>query len=123
MCNHPYLCYSSGGQQPLLLGHFNDGLVRQAGKLYTLDRMFVKLRASGHRVLVFSTMTRVLDMLQVNADDWACLPFFFLKKKMYSSKSKVHIKSHHGICILCIPSFFFSGLCDLEIWIDVLAED
>lgn len=78
VCNHPYLCYSSGGQQPLLLGHFNDGLVRQAGKLYILDKMFVKLRASSHRVLVFSTMTRVLDMLQVHVDEFCFALFLFL---------------------------------------------
>ena len=29
-----------------------------------LDRILVKLRASGHRVLLFSTMTRLLDILE-----------------------------------------------------------
>ncbi len=38
-------------------------LVRQCGKFAVLDRMLVKLHASGHRVLLFSTMTRLLDLL------------------------------------------------------------
>ena len=29
------------------------------------DRMLVKLHATGHRVLLFSTMTRLLDLLEV----------------------------------------------------------
>lgn len=40
-------------------------LARQCGKLVVLDRVLVKLRAAGHRVLLFSTMTRLLDLLQV----------------------------------------------------------
>jgi SWI/SNF-related matrix-associated actin-dependent regulator of chromatin subfamily A protein 2/4 len=38
-------------------------LVRQCGKFAVLDRMLVKLHATGHRVLLFSTMTRLLDLL------------------------------------------------------------
>ena len=29
-----------------------------------MDRVLVKLRASGHRVLLFSTMTKLLDLLE-----------------------------------------------------------
>lgn len=39
-------------------------LVRQSGKFAVLDRMLIKLHASGHRVLLFSTMTRLLDLLE-----------------------------------------------------------
>ena len=35
----------------------------QCGKFAVLDRMLVKLHASGHRVLLFSTMTKLLDLL------------------------------------------------------------
>ena len=38
--------------------------VRQCGKMYWLDRMLVKLFYSKHRVLLFSTMTRLLDLVQ-----------------------------------------------------------
>ena len=30
-----------------------------------LDRILVKQKASGHRVLLFSTMTRLLDLLEI----------------------------------------------------------
>jgi len=39
-------------------------LVQASGKLTLLDKMLPKLRAQGHRVLIFSQMTRVLDILQ-----------------------------------------------------------
>lgn len=32
--------------------------------MFWLDRMLVKLHASGHRVLLFSTMTRMLDTVE-----------------------------------------------------------
>lgn len=61
MCNHPMLSY------PAHRGEAEGAaaLVRQCGKLVVLDRVLVKLRAAGHRVLLFSTMTRLLDLLQV----------------------------------------------------------
>ncbi len=41
----------------------------ECGKLVVLDRLLVKLRAAGHRVLLFSTMTRLLDLLQVQLSE------------------------------------------------------
>ncbi len=52
VCNHPmlsYPCYSDF--DPTLL-------VRECGKMEVLDRLLVKLHATGHRVLLFSTMTK-----------------------------------------------------------------
>ena len=62
MCNHPGLSY------PQLFGWAGDQLAPTCGKLLALDRMLVKLHASGHRVLLFSTMTKLLDLLQVRSD-------------------------------------------------------
>ena len=60
MVNHPCLSYP-----PERGGNFDgDLLVRSCGKLWLLDRMLVKLHASGHRVLLFSTMTKLLDTLE-----------------------------------------------------------
>lgn len=61
LCNHPCLSYP-----PERGGHLGGGelLVRTCGKLWLLDRMLVKLHATGHRVLLFSTMTRMLDTLE-----------------------------------------------------------
>ena len=39
-------------------------LLKQCGKFAVLDRMLVKLHATNHRVLLFSTMTRLLDLLE-----------------------------------------------------------
>jgi SNF2 family DNA or RNA helicase len=40
--------------------------VAASGKLALLDRMMVRLRAGGHRVLIYSQFTRTLDVLE----DW-----------------------------------------------------
>jgi chromodomain-helicase-DNA-binding protein 4 len=37
-----------------------------SGKLLLLDKMMVKLKADGHRVLIYSQFTRMLDILE----DW-----------------------------------------------------
>lgn len=67
LCNHPMLSY------PPAHWGVGDAIVRQCGKMVTLDRMLVKLKASGHRVLLFSTMTRLLDLLEVYLQ-WRELP-------------------------------------------------
>eukprot|EP00850_Spirogloea_muscicola_P005265 SM000024S07727 [mRNA] locus=s24:80145:88273:- [translate_table: standard] len=58
VCNHPYLSYAPRAAS------VNDEVVRSCGKLFVLDRALVKLHATGHRVLLFSTMTRLLDILE-----------------------------------------------------------
>jgi SNF2 family DNA or RNA helicase len=39
-------------------------LLASAGKLVMLDKMLRRLKDSGHRVLIFSQMTRMLDLLE-----------------------------------------------------------
>lgn len=58
MCNHPALSY------PADWGADQAELLRQCGKLCVLDRLLIKLHRTGHRVLLFSTMTRLLDLLE-----------------------------------------------------------
>lgn len=41
-----------------------DTLVRVAGKLQVLDRLLWQLRGGQHRVLIFTQMTRMLDILE-----------------------------------------------------------
>lgn len=38
-------------------------LVRGSGKLLLLDKLLLKLKDGGHRVLIFSQMVRMLDVL------------------------------------------------------------
>lgn len=59
ICNHPALSYPPEWQPPAA------DLVRACGKLAALDRVLVKLHAAGHRVLLFSTMTRLLDLVSL----------------------------------------------------------
>ncbi|XP_031502776.1 ATP-dependent helicase BRM [Nymphaea colorata] len=58
VCNHPLLCY------PFLTYYAKDYIVRSCGKLWMLDRILIKLYKTGHRVLLFSTMTKLLDILE-----------------------------------------------------------
>lgn len=58
MCNHPRLCY------PDTEDFWEHNVVRTCGKMYWLDQILVKLYTTGHRVLLFSTMTRMLDTVE-----------------------------------------------------------
>lgn len=42
-----------------------EEIVRASGKFELLDRLLPKLRRAGHRVLLFSQMTRLMDTLEV----------------------------------------------------------
>jgi SWI/SNF-related matrix-associated actin-dependent regulator of chromatin subfamily A member 5 len=42
----------------------NEEIVGGSGKLMMLDRMLPKLRTNGHRVLIFSQFTSMLDLLE-----------------------------------------------------------
>ena len=67
-CNHPYLFdnaepdFDSSGEE--LDKQIQRSLVTSSGKFMMLDKMLPELRAAGHRVLIFSQMTRVLDLLE-----------------------------------------------------------
>ena len=38
-------------------------MIRGSGKLVLLDKLLVRLRETGHRVLIFSQMVRMLDLI------------------------------------------------------------
>ena len=46
-------------------------LLNQSNRIDEQDKMLEKLKATGHRVLVFSQMTRVLDILE----DYMCYKY------------------------------------------------
>jgi SNF2 family DNA or RNA helicase len=60
--NHPYL-FDGVEPEPFEIG---DHLVEASGKLSLLDKMLPYLKTRAHRVLIFSQMTRMLDILQVS---------------------------------------------------------
>uniref|UniRef100_A0A7N8YE94 Chromatin-remodeling ATPase INO80 n=1 Tax=Mastacembelus armatus TaxID=205130 RepID=A0A7N8YE94_9TELE len=42
-----------------------ESLITESGKLHTLDILLSRLKAQGHRVLIYSQMTRMIDLLEV----------------------------------------------------------
>ncbi|VDP32085.1 unnamed protein product [Schistosoma mattheei] len=73
-CNHPFLIK---GAEDAILSEFqaNDNalseddltfrtMVYASGKLVLIHKLLPKLRADGHKVLIFSQMIRVLDILE-----------------------------------------------------------
>ena len=66
-CNHPYLI--KGVEESACAGlktdeEIHQQLIRSSGKLVLIDKLLPKLKASGHKVLIFSQMVRVLDILE-----------------------------------------------------------
>uniref|UniRef100_A0A672HI70 Chromodomain helicase DNA binding protein 4a n=1 Tax=Salarias fasciatus TaxID=181472 RepID=A0A672HI70_SALFA len=65
-CNHPYLFPAAAMEAPKMPNGMYDGqaLTKSAGKLLLLQKMMRKLKDGGHRVLIFSQMTKMLDLLE-----------------------------------------------------------
>jgi SNF2 family DNA or RNA helicase len=42
-------------------------MIEGSGKMVLLDKLLPKLHADGHRVLIFSQMKKVLDILEVSS--------------------------------------------------------
>nr|XP_040060253.1 chromodomain-helicase-DNA-binding protein 5 isoform X2 [Gasterosteus aculeatus aculeatus] len=65
-CNHPYLFPVAAVEAPVQANGSYDGnqLVKSSGKLTLLQKMLKKLKDEGHRVLIFSQMTKMLDLLE-----------------------------------------------------------
>ncbi|XP_064636747.1 SWI/SNF-related matrix-associated actin-dependent regulator of chromatin subfamily A member 5-like [Lineus longissimus] len=60
-CNHPYLF---DGAEPGPPYTTDKHLVENCGKMVLLDKLLLKLKTQDSRVLIFSQMTRVLDILE-----------------------------------------------------------
>mmetsp|Transcript_40687 Transcript_40687/g.90456 ORF Transcript_40687/g.90456 Transcript_40687/m.90456 type:complete len:1088 (-) Transcript_40687:511-3774(-) len=60
-CNHPYLFQGAEPGPPFVTG---EHLVENSGKMVLLDRLLPKLKERQSRVLIFSQMTRMLDILE-----------------------------------------------------------
>jgi SWI/SNF-related matrix-associated actin-dependent regulator of chromatin subfamily A member 5 len=60
VCNHPYLFEGAEPGPPFTNG---PHLWENAGKMVLLDKLLPKLLAQKSRVLIFSQMTRALDIL------------------------------------------------------------
>ncbi|KAK6803580.1 hypothetical protein RDI58_001364 [Solanum bulbocastanum] len=60
-CNHPYLFQGAEPGPPYTTG---EHLIENSGKMVLLDKLLPKLKERGSRVLIFSQMTRLLDILE-----------------------------------------------------------
>ncbi|KAI9298521.1 hypothetical protein K502DRAFT_311406, partial [Neoconidiobolus thromboides FSU 785] len=67
-CNHPFLI--KGAEELIVKEQEEKGsqslmqtMIQSSGKLVLLDKLLPKLKANGHKVLIFSQMTKVLDLL------------------------------------------------------------
>ncbi|KAK3394756.1 CHD1-like protein [Podospora didyma] len=64
--NHPYMFH--GAEDRVLNGSTRredqiKGLITSSGKMMLLDQLLAKLKKDGHRVLIFSQMVKMLDIL------------------------------------------------------------
>ena len=51
-------------------------MISDSSKMVVLDKLLTKLKAEGHRVLVYSQMTRMIDILEVRVVlQWLILDF------------------------------------------------
>ncbi|KAL8932992.1 MAG: hypothetical protein Q9216_006573 [Gyalolechia sp. 2 TL-2023] len=60
-CNHPYLFEGAEPGPPYTT---DEHLVYNAGKMVMLDKILTRMKKQGSRVLIFSQMSRVLDILE-----------------------------------------------------------
>ena len=60
-CGHPYLFE---GVEDRTLDPLGEHLVENCGKLFMVDKLLKRLKERGSRVLIFTQMTRVLDILE-----------------------------------------------------------
>jgi SWI/SNF-related matrix-associated actin-dependent regulator of chromatin subfamily A member 5 len=60
-CNHPYLFEGAEPGPPYTT---DEHLVFNSGKMLILDKILTKMKEAGSRVLIFSQMSRVLDILE-----------------------------------------------------------
>ncbi|KAG5298153.1 chromatin remodelling complex ATPase chain ISW1 [Histoplasma ohiense] len=60
-CNHPYLFEGAEPGPPYTT---DEHLIDNAGKMVILDKILKRMKNQGSRVLIFSQMSRVLDILE-----------------------------------------------------------
>lgn len=59
-CNHPYL-FEGAEPEPFDTG---EHLIQNSGKMVILDKLLLSLKQNGSRVLIFSQMSQMLDILE-----------------------------------------------------------
>ncbi|KAF1745143.1 hypothetical protein MXB_3714, partial [Myxobolus squamalis] len=74
-CNHPFLFHLNDDEEPFDEEsglHTYENLISGSAKMLLLEKMLVGLHKGGHRVLIFSQMTKLLNLVEeyLNHKDW-----------------------------------------------------
>ncbi|XP_066991707.2 chromodomain-helicase-DNA-binding protein 1 isoform X2 [Anabrus simplex] len=62
-CNHAFLIRAGDSDHRTSQEEYIREIIRGSGKLVLLDKLLIRLRETGHRVLIFSQMVCMLDIL------------------------------------------------------------
>ncbi|XP_051120331.1 protein CHROMATIN REMODELING 5 isoform X2 [Andrographis paniculata] len=88
-CNHPFLFESAdhgyGGDTNSLGSSKLERIILSSGKLVLLDKLLTRLHETNHRVLIFSQMVRMLDILA----DYLSIKGFQFQRLDGSTKSEL----------------------------------
>ncbi|KAK6458083.1 uncharacterized protein RJT20DRAFT_125997 [Scheffersomyces xylosifermentans] len=63
ICNHPFV-YEEVERLINPTSETNDQIWRVAGKFELLDKVLIKFKQTGHRVLIFFQMTQIMDIME-----------------------------------------------------------
>ena len=91
VCNHPFL-FPEADAHP---EYTNETIIEASGKMQILDRLLHKLRDAGHRVVIFSQFTSVLDILS-DYLDFREFPHCRLDGNTNRVQRQVHINSFNA---------------------------
>uniref|UniRef100_A0AAQ5XFW3 DNA helicase n=1 Tax=Amphiprion ocellaris TaxID=80972 RepID=A0AAQ5XFW3_AMPOC len=95
-CNHCYLIKPPEDNEFLNKAEALQQLVRCSGKLVLLDKLLVRLKERGHRVLIFSQMVRMLDIL---AEYLRSRQFYFqVSISIMNNKLELLLKVNFNLC-------------------------
>ncbi|KAK4054266.1 ATP-dependent DNA helicase Hrp3 [Microbotryomycetes sp. JL201] len=100
--NHPYL-FEGAETRSEVREETLKGLVMNSGKMVLLDKLLARLKADGHRVLVFSQMVRMLDILS----DYCALRGYLHQRLDGTVPSEIRRKSIEHYNAPDSPDFVF----------------
>jgi hypothetical protein len=108
-CNHPYLLKGVEADNTALRGAkpeaVVDAMVEASGKLALIDKMFSRLKELGHRTLIYSQFTTVLDILE----DWLEHRGWGFQRIDGEVSESLSI---HGMPCCCVSSLFLPSSLD-----------
>ncbi|BGP17107.1 ATP-dependent DNA helicase Hrp3 [Rhodosporidiobolus nylandii] len=100
--NHPFL-FDGAETKTSVREEQLKGLVMNSGKMVLLDKLLTRLKQDGHRVLVFSQMVRMLDILS----DFCALRGYIYQRLDGTVPSEVRRKSIEHFNAPGSPDFVF----------------